>query len=69
MVNTARGKLWEHEVWSNIATRYFERFEHRGDDHLAYAPTEEAHRTLIPSTLPERVLVGGEGLEPPTSSV
>ena len=69
MVASTRGKPWEHEVWTNIAVRYFERFEHHGDDDLRYIPTEEAQHTLISSTLPTRVLVGGEGLEPPTSSV
>jgi hypothetical protein len=69
MVNSARGKPHEATAWANIAARYIANVEYRSPNHLAITPTDEAAASILPATLPKVVSVGGEGLEPPTSSV
>lgn len=53
--------------WEKLAKSTVERIEYRGTDEIAIALSDEAHERFLCD--PKVGLVGGEGLEPPTSSV
>ncbi|MCV0377524.1 MAG: recombinase family protein [Microbacterium sp.] len=61
---------FETADYDQLAAGLFERVEYRGPTRLALTLTPEAQRYRVAAVLPQVVdLVGGEGLEPPTSSV
>ncbi len=61
---------FETADYDQLAAGLFERVEHRGATRLGLTLTPEAQRYRVAAVPPQVVdLVGGEGLEPPTSSV
>ena len=57
MVGSAKGQPHEAELWSNIAARYFDRFQHVGPDRIRPVPNEAGIQAFVTSTMPSQVVL------------